>query len=260
LSNLEGIFNYNMSKIIAIGDIHGSPLWKEIVIRHKDEDCIFVFMADYFDSYDYSTVEQLYNFNEIIEFKKANPEKVILLIGNHDWEYFPEKQDKGLMSGFQGRAAVINIGYILNINREFLQAAFSYNNLLFSHAGISIDWMKLIVEHTPMDLPDEYNAYEIAAFTNYIFQYKPNFFNFISGGDKYGNDFYQSPFWIRPKALMRNCKDIRKNLIQIVGHTKQNQIDIKGKATSSRYFFIDTLNSNNEYLVIENNQFTSKII
>jgi len=39
-------------------------------------------------------------------------------------------------------------------------------------------------------------------------------------------------------------------------YTQQNQIDIKGKTTGGRYYFIDTLeNKQPEYLIHENKQF-----
>lgn len=50
-----------------------------------------IFIGDYFDSHDeYSTVEQIQNFKDIIEYKTNSTKKVIMLIGNHDYHYFPE--------------------------------------------------------------------------------------------------------------------------------------------------------------------------
>lgn len=55
---------------------------------------------------------------------------------------------------------------------------------------------------------------------------------------------------------MRDSKNIKKSgIVQIVGHTNQNQIDIKGKATGGKYYFIDTLGTSGEYLIIEDGQF-----
>ena len=41
---------------------------------------------------------------------------------------------------------------------------------------------------------------------------------------------------------------IKKMYVQIVGHTQQNSIDIKGKTTGGKYYYIDTL-PYGEYLV-----------
>jgi hypothetical protein len=42
---------------------------------------------------------------------------------------------------------------------------------------------------------------------------------------------------------------LRKQIIQVVGHTTRNQIDIEGKSTGGRYYFIDTMPR--EYLVVK---------
>ena len=62
-------------RIVAIGDTHGRSKWKEIVEREKDADKI-VFIGDYFDAKDggYSANRQIVNFNEIVEYKKDNPD------------------------------------------------------------------------------------------------------------------------------------------------------------------------------------------
>ena len=70
-------------KITAIGDIHGRNIWKDIVEKESDSDKI-VFVGDYVDTYDnISPGQQVKNFEEILEFKKTNPNKVTLLLGNH---------------------------------------------------------------------------------------------------------------------------------------------------------------------------------
>ena len=69
-----------------IGDIHGRDAWKRLV----DESCINIFVGDYFDPYDNIHFMDLqFNFMEIIEYKKKHPENVVLLYGNHDYEYLP---------------------------------------------------------------------------------------------------------------------------------------------------------------------------
>lgn len=75
--------------------------------------------------------------------------------------------------------------------------------------------------------------------------------------DPYGNNIQQSPVWVRPKSLMKDNKDseLKNTYIQIVGHTKQNTIDIKGKSTGGRYYFIDTL-PNNQYLIEKDGEFS----
>ena len=72
------------NKVIIIGDVHGNPLWKNIVDSNHDAD-LFVFVGDYVSTHEnYSAKEQLDNLEEILNFKENNPDKVVLLRGNHE--------------------------------------------------------------------------------------------------------------------------------------------------------------------------------
>ena len=235
-------------KTVVIGDIHGRSVWKLIVHQERDASR-FIFIGDYFDSFDISGIEQIHNFKEIIEFKETSGKEVILLIGNHDYHYYPETTSiAGSTSGFQIRLAN-SIRFAIDENRDHLQIAYQEGSTLFTHAGVSSEYMDQVfgiggwkVENIVNDL-------------NELFKYKPLAFDFY-GRDSYGDDTYQTPIWIRPRSLMKvNRKTLRKELIQVVGHTEQNEIDIKGKSTGGRYYFIDTLGTSGEYLIIENEKF-----
>lgn len=87
-------------KILAIGDVHGREVLSRIDPATFDK---IVFIGDYADSHyeaDFSDFIILDNLKKIIEFKKKNPEKVILLLGNHDIHYmYHEEVDE--CSGFR---------------------------------------------------------------------------------------------------------------------------------------------------------------
>lgn len=78
-------------KIITIGSIHGRDSWKEIVKQDFDK---VIFIGDYFDSFDIPFKDQLQNFQAIIAFKKQNPDRVVLLIGEHDYQYLRYSKDR----------------------------------------------------------------------------------------------------------------------------------------------------------------------
>ena len=67
-------------KIIVIADIHGRDLWKKQVEEEAD---LYIFLGDYFDSFNIKGEDQIKNFLEIKEFYENNKDKVILLAGNH---------------------------------------------------------------------------------------------------------------------------------------------------------------------------------
>ena len=106
-------------KTVAIGDVHGRSLWKLIVNQENPDRVIFI--GDYFDSFDIKTEEQINNFLDIIEYKKSSGKEVIMLIGNHDYHYFPEVGYTGT-SGYQS-IFKHQIEPTIDANREHLQMA-----------------------------------------------------------------------------------------------------------------------------------------
>jgi UDP-2,3-diacylglucosamine pyrophosphatase LpxH len=241
-------------KTVIIGDVHGRDQWKQIVAQENDADR-FVFLGDYFDSFDISAVEQMHNFKEIVEFKQTIGEEVIMLIGNHDYHYFPEMGDSST-SGYQTRMAPV-IKQLIGENRKHLQVAHRIGKFVFSHAGISSEWLDdTIIDWTEENMVDKIN--ELFKYTPLSLDYRS--FKMFSatewaGASGYGNETYQGPMWIRPKALMEaNKKTLRKKIIQVVGHTYQNEIDKEGKATGGRYYFVDVQETSQEYMIITDGQ------
>jgi hypothetical protein len=237
-------------KTIAIGDVHGCSLWKLIINQEQNADR-FIFIGDYFDSFDIKGEEQLNNFLDIIEFKKTTDKEVIMLIGNHDYHYFPEIGNTGT-SGYQ-RIFKHQIEPTIDANREHLQMAYQFDEYLFSHAGVSPTFMdgEFGEEGWVKD-----NVVELL---NDLFKYKPKSFNF-NGTDPYGDNTYQTPIWIRPRSLMavnkKHDKGLKKKYIQIVGHTQVKKLDLvdSQKSANGRYYFIDCQESTGEYLVIQDGE------
>ena len=243
-------------KLVVIGDIHGRDIWKQIVAKEHDAD-EFVFVGDYFDSFTIKGQEQINNFLDIIEFKNTSLyHKVTLLTGNHDYHYYPGIEDTGT-SGYQALMAP-SIKYVVNENKQDLQVAYQVGNFVFSHAGFSSEWLDdMVVGWDVSNMVDK---------TNELFQYQPNkiayrsfkYYNYGEPNEQaslasgYGDENFQGPMWIRPKSLMRaNYDTLRNQIIQVVGHTPQDNIDIEGKSTGGRYYFIDTLEYNQgQYLVV----------
>jgi hydrogenase maturation factor len=239
-------------KLVAIGDIHGRDIWKQIIAKEHDDTDEFVFVGDYFDSFTVKGPDQINNFLDIIEFKKQSKVPVTLLIGNHDHHYYPGVDDSGT-SGYQTLLAP-SIKHVVGDNKQYLQAAYQVGEFVFTHAGLSSEWLD--------DSIEGWNVDNVVEKVNELFQYQPNKIAYRSykqvgdqvyGAQGYGNETFQGPLWIRPTALMTaNKKTLRKKIIQVVGHTPQDNIDIKGKATGKRYYFIDTLEYNQgQYLIVK---------
>ena len=237
-------------KTCVIADVHGRDQWKQIVAQEKDADKV-IFLGDYFDSFTISAVEQMHNFKEIVEFKETSGKEVIMLLGNHDHHYYPGINDSST-SGYQTKMAFV-IKQLVEENKQHFQMAYREGEFVFSHAGFSSEWLDdTVIGWTLDNMIDKVN--ELLLYAPHALDYRS--FKMFSatgwtGAGGYGNETYQGPMWIRPKALMEaNKKTLRKKIIQVVGHTYQNEIDKEGKATGGRYYFVDVQETSQEYMII----------
>jgi predicted phosphodiesterase len=232
-------------KTIVIGDIHGRTVWKKIVNQYFDK---FIFIGDYVDTHESITPnQQLENLLDIIEFKKRNPDKVILLWGNHDHHYLNVGER---YSGFQS-VMFPTFNYIYKQNIELFQMVHIQDNILFSHAGLSKVWC---------DNNDVIINENLEQQINELFYGRPSVFNF-TGRDIYGDSHESNPIWIREKSLSESKIP---GYVFVVGHTTKIQLAQRGflisnhdgyKILDPNIWMIDTLGTSKEYLVIENNQF-----
>lgn len=232
-----------MSKILVLGDTHGRPFWKEIIEKENPDKIIF--LGDYVSTHEgISAEQQLSNLEEILTYKENNPDKVILLRGNHDlcelgyyWaECYPNEPDvRKVMSNDPLKSRFLENTQWVYVDDE--------SKIVFSHAGISQVWM------------DNNNIKDIHDINNL----KPSeVFGFTSNrlSDTNGISETQPPTWIRPQVL---CKCNVKGWIQIIGHTPVYNITDIYKATkhNEHIWCCDALGVN-QYLVIDNGKFQPK--
>ena len=75
-------------KLLVIPDVHGIDTWRSQVANAIiSSDTHIVFLGDYVDSFVADAWTIFENLKDIIEFKVKYPEKVTLLLGNHDYAY-----------------------------------------------------------------------------------------------------------------------------------------------------------------------------
>lgn len=224
--------------INVIGDIHGRTNWKELI----DLDCINIFVGDYFDPYEAILYDSLVdNFLDIIELKKNNPNKIILLIGNHDAHYM-----NGYPNGESSRYNKFQsekIKKLFEDNYEYFHGIVYFDkntNHIISHAGITKTWYNHYFNNTT-DFPDEM-AFKI----NELWKNNKMCFSFMknmgSPSDYYGDYSTHSPLWVRTYALLDDNYFQNSDIIQVIGHTQIQEIiesnnivcvDILGRQTKS---------------------------
>lgn len=228
-----------MEKIIQLGDIHGRGFW-ETVKKHKTDR--FIFVGDYFDSFDINFFTQMENFKEIIKFKRSNPDKVVLLLGNHDYHYLNIREH---YSGYQDYFAreieneilknidLFKIAHIENFNGE---------KVLYSHAGVTKTWCT----NNGID----YMSDKLDTLINDMFLKQHTILEFV-GSNPYGDSIISSPIWVRPNSLM---KDAVEGYTHVMGHTTQNSLTIQENG-KNKFIFIDLPES---FVTLSNNGFEEK--
>jgi hypothetical protein len=210
-------------KIICVPDIHGFNHWKKVIPLVNKVDKI-IFLGDYVDSFKNKWPEQIKNLYAIFRFKRENTNKVDILLGNHDTSYILEEH----CSGFQPEHE-FDIYEAFNINKHLYQIISIYDNYLFSHAGVSAEWMYCAGIKDVNEI-------------NQLFLERPNFFRWV-GPDGAGRNNSEGPLWIRENLCCCNVKGYN----QIVGHTeileKNSSLILRG-INNEKLIYIDTPSHN----------------
>ena len=196
-------------EIIVIGDVHGEQSWKKI--REKHSGGKFVFLGDYCDPYDCGIVEEdvIENLRQIIEFKKEAPDKVVLLLGNHDIQYIYDEAD--FCSRYMHSVAY-EIGSLFKENISLFEKVYNFGNILFTHAGITEEWYRTA-------FPD----FEYSDAVSAINECRDTKTLFACGLARWGKELYGGIFW----ADRREFENPLYGWIQVAGHSKVPDILLK---------------------------------
>lgn len=245
-------------KTLILGDIHGRPFWKAIVAKERPD--LTIFLGDYVTTHErYTSEMQLEQLKAILDYKEENPDKVIILRGNHDldglgyyWaQCYPSAADVRLEMGKDkplGQRFLKNSQWLYGMEVDGKPT-------LFAHAGVTTPWLNAILKMDRFDI-DEINRMEPS-----------EKFAFTGGRwDNYGTDPEQSCTWVRPQTL---SKYHIPGWNQIVGHTGThmgcmsiNMLEQDGDREfegSDVLWMCDALQQK-AYLVIENNEFIPKTL
>lgn len=133
-----------MSNILIIPDTHSRDFWKPAKQLVNNYDKI-IFLGDYVDPYPYEftlsvnelRLKTLADFQEIIEFAKNNS-NVILLDGNHLLHYI----NPALACSRYDYYIANDIKAMYKSNKSLFHSYYCIDNILFTHAGISEEWVQ----------------------------------------------------------------------------------------------------------------------
>ena len=172
---------------------------------------------------------------EIIEFKKKRPDNVVLLYGNHDFEYLPGVFEKS--NRFDGLNSQTISWLLMKTIDLFEGVAYAIGeDYLVTHAGVTSDWKNTYLPHVADIKPSS-----MAAAINDLWRKDKTPFSFSAnclGNDFFGEDPHHSPIWVRPESLCLHNLYKGTSVKQIVGHTKMKEI-----AEVADVVFVDCLDT-----------------
>lgn len=227
--------------ILIVGDVHGRSFWKEPVKTVlENSDAEVVFLGDYLDPYpdefdsnfelDFQAStkylqDAIDNFKEIIELKKQYPDRITLLLGNHDCGYAISKDICNCRTDYLHFADIMNV---FRENKTLFQIAkeedINGKHFIFSHAGMLRKYFTNFFSHINWDKvnPVDFfnNAWEVGDFK--VLE-RLGVYDRCRGsclGNKYG-----SPVWSDIR-MWTNVKPDETFGFNIVGHTQQRETPI----------------------------------
>ena len=163
-----------VNKIAVVPDVHGKSFWKKAKEEIDSLDEV-IFLGDYLDSYTFKGLMnrdiELNNFLEILDFKREYPEKINLLLGNHDIGYLLRlgcsRQTYGEMFDlyqhhFEENIALFQMTEYVQLNNE---------KVFFSHAGILRKWAELVCQKLDLEVAPFKTAILEGLFNNLIQKY-----------------------------------------------------------------------------------------
>lgn len=210
---------YVMKKIIIIPDVHGRSFWKEAV-NNLSEDEKVIFLGDYVDPYGWEGINREDAINilkEVIEFKKAHEDNVVLLCGNHDFQYID--LDCSVFSRYDSQRAA-EIRKIFTENLDLFNLAYIEENYLFSHSGILKPW----VEDSKSILGENPGIEEIPGILNRAFHKNPAELDrilYIVGRERGGWSDCGSLIWGDVHEFTAKVDERQyPGIYQIFGHTQ----------------------------------------
>jgi hypothetical protein len=223
--------------------------WKEMPYTQYDK---IIFVGDYVDAYDKTSNQILENLKDIIHFKNALGDKVVLLTGNHDVQYIVPKQ---ICSGYRPEM-ITDLNELFRLNNRLFMFAYEYHNekgdkWLWTHAGVSSGWyddFQKLIKSEKYRFKEVWAQFleeerTVADILNFAWDMKMiSLFDVDS--DSGGIMPWGSPIWVRPRML--NYWPM-KGYNQIVGHTPQHSVsevdqDLDGtKFENFKHYFVDVL-------------------
>ena len=204
--------------IIIIPDVHGRDFWRWAVAQRKEENTI-VFLGDYLDPYEYEWIywsDAYKGLLDIIAMKQENPEKVVLLLGNHDLHYLFPSLRGSRYNEYQAEKIRKTFMDNLDCFQMAAESEIDGQRFLFTHAGVNKAWVEKYA-----DLFGSVDKVTAETFNSLMF--KETFVEAL--GDisslRWGSDRAGSMVWADVEEFEWSEARL-PDVIQVFGHTLQD--------------------------------------
>jgi hypothetical protein len=210
-------------RILIIPDVHGRQFfWSEL--RDPDEYSHIIFLGDYLDPYPIEGITWKLaenTFYQVVDYKKKNPEKVTLLLGNHDLPYLSEAVQRYGTSDRFNETAVPRLRQFFMENRSLFRMAWQTEiggeTYLFSHAGVVRGWLE---QNGLTETWEKISTDKLADWLDNMSYTEDGIVKLGQcGSARWGWEQFGSPTWADWIEILEDGRAIRDGVYQIVGHT-----------------------------------------
>jgi hypothetical protein len=136
-------------KIIIVPDVHGRSFWRPLIKYLKDnQETTVIFLGDYLDPYPWEGISKedaIAVFEEIIDFKNAFPNNVVLLLGNHDFGPYISEDMPACRSDWRHLTDIRHM-FMSNLDKFDIGWYTTQNNknFLFTHSCLIKAWVEYV--------------------------------------------------------------------------------------------------------------------
>ena len=231
-------------KVLVIADVHGRKFWRQTIANNIDKVDKVIFLGDYLDPYSeeitmapelmecndfYDSQSLLKMLEDIISLKKNEPDKYILLTGNHTDSYIWSKFHAATRTDYKNWEKYHKF-FLQNL--EYFNLVFTAGTTIFSHAGISEGWANKVWETLEFPENEMSSVMEIAIcledtplskFTKHYIRRIGDISHY-----RYGDMFYGSCEWADLREHINIQESTENNIVpkgddvvyQVFGHTQ----------------------------------------
>lgn len=230
-------------KIITIGDLHGRLHRLNTILSRINWETTdkVVFIGDYVDEFVLPDHDIIKTLKTVIRLKQEQPDKVVLLLGNHDAMYMWYGRSDVMCSGFR-RSIQSELTGIFQDHARLFQIAFPCGNTLWTHAGVSPYYLDRLEKESALRFA---TANQISTELNYLYRRgaHSDIASLVKAGHDRGAHGYGGVLWCGKDTLINawcGSPDFQdhpvKVMKQIVGHTNAKSIEHYGNL-----WFVDCL-------------------